>query len=75
MIAEQFIEAQIFLPFPDFLPDMDTKIHNISELLGKLRMTDNVACAFDRTNASSVDGIAEAWLLKHVISEYDQAPH
>ena len=73
MIAEQFIEAQIFLPFPDFLPDMDTKIHNISELLSKLRMTDNVACPFDRTNASSIDGIAETWLLKHVKSEYEQA--
>ena len=73
MIAEKFVEAQIFLPFPEFLPELDKQIHNISKLIGQLRMNRNVGCTFGKTNATDLNGIAESWLLKHVIAEYDHA--
>ena len=73
MIAEKFVEAQIFLPFPEFLPEFDKQIHNVSKLIGQLRMNRNVGCTFGKTNATDLNGIAESWLLKHVIAEYGHA--
>ena len=73
LIADQFAEVRILLPFPEFLPKLDEKIANVSMLIRKLRMTDNLRCNFDNDNASQVDGIAETWLLSNVKSEYDAA--
>ena len=73
LIADQFIETQIFLPFPEFLPELDKKIKNISVLITQLRMTDNIACKYERTNVPEINGIAETWLLEHVTTEYTNA--
>ena len=73
MIADKFIEAQIFLPFPEFLPAFDKQIHNVSAHITKLRMSRNVGCTFGKTNATDINGIAEAWLLQHVTDEYERA--
>ena len=72
MIADQFAEVQIFLPFPANLTALDSRLQNITEKIERLTAIENHWCMFF-PNDTIADAKTETWLLEKVKAEHDAA--
>ena len=73
LVADQFAEVQIFLPFPSALPPLTDRIQVLATQIDNLARVENHGCKFFSHNESLPDANIESWLLSRVQLEYETA--
>ena len=73
LVADQFAQVQLFLPFPQKLPPLTERIQVLTEKIDNLAHIENRGCAFFSTNESLPDAEIETWLLTRVKAEHSAA--
>ena len=73
VIAEQFAEVQLFLPFPSELPPLTEQIQELTAKIDRLALIENRGCEFFNESDSLPNAGIEAWLLARVQAEHRAA--
>ena len=70
MIAEQFAEIQIFVPFPAKIPKISAELELITDQIRFIKNQKNMGCQFLHNTVNNFNSKHEEWLLKYVTKEH-----